>query len=114
MSSVRLHGSIAFLALQFLLSGCAYSIHEVHTSDFAPYSKIEQGEIVSAKAEQFVILGFTGNTDYVESAYAQIMSSCPKGTLSGITTQISTNLSFLSWTNVALMQGLCVNHNSKN
>lgn len=90
------------------LGGCAHSVHQVHTSDFTPYAKIEQGDMVKAKSEQFVILGFTGNTEYVEQAYRQLMNACPEGSISGITTQISTDLGFFSWTNRALMQGLCM------
>lgn len=101
---------VAFAGLVglFLTTGCAHSIHQVHTSDMIPYAAIESGDIVKGKAEQFVILGFTDNTDYVNQATHQLMAACPQGSISGITTQISTSLGFFSWTNKALMQGLCV------
>lgn len=91
-----------------LLSGCAYSVHEVHTSDFLPSAQLTSGHVVKSASEQFVILGFTGNTDYVNEAYAKLMSSCPNGVITGITTQYSTSLGFFSWTNKVLMQGLCL------
>jgi len=91
-----------------LLTGCMHSIHQVHVSDFEPFDKFESGNIVSAKAEQFVILGFVQQTDYVNNAYKMLQEKCPKGQLQGITTQYSTSLSFFSWTNKILMQGLCV------
>jgi hypothetical protein len=98
------------VASMFLgLSSCAHSIHQVHTSDFIPYGKVEQGEVVTAKAEQFVVLGFASETNYVNQAYTKLMASCPNGKLSGITTQLSTSLGFFSWTNVAFMRGLCLN-----
>ena len=90
------------------LNGCAHSMHEVHTSDFIPYASLKDGTIVSSRAEQFVVLGFTQNTNYVDEAYRKLLSACPNGALSGITTQIATKLSFFSWTNSALMQGLCL------
>ena len=104
---MRVQCALLFVGLTFL-SGCAYSIHQVHTSDFVPYAKIEQGEMVKGRGEQFVVLGITGETDYVDKAYAELMKNCPHGAVTGITTQLSTKLNFFSWTNVALMQGLCV------
>jgi hypothetical protein len=91
-----------------MLSGCAHSIHEVHTSDFSPYTPIEDGELVKGYAEQFVVFGFVGNTNYADEAKQKLMNACPNGTITGITTQISSSLGFFSWTNKALMQGLCV------
>lgn len=93
----------AFIAMCGIISSCAHSIHQVHTSDFV---KSSNGKVIQAKAEQFVILGFTKQTDYVDQAYASLLKQCP-GSISGITTQISTSLSFLSWTNKALIQGIC-------
>jgi hypothetical protein len=69
---------------------------------------MDQGEFVKGEAEQFVVLGFTQDTSYVERAKSQLVSKCPNGAISGISTQISTDLGFFSWTNRALMQGLCV------
>lgn len=100
---------LGFLVLALLvLGGCAHSIHQVHTSDFNPYAPIERGEIVKGYSEQFVVLGFVQQTNYVNVAYKQLMDSCPQGAISGITTQYSTSLGFFSWTNKVLMQGLCV------
>jgi len=99
------------LCLGFLLLlsvGCAHSIHEVHTSDFLPSSEMAKGRMIKGTSEQFVILGFTGNTDYVNQAYERLMTACPTGAVTGITTQLSTSLGFFSWTNKVLMQGLCV------
>ena len=91
-----------------VFSGCAHSIHEVQTSDFAPYAALTNGVVVRGQAEQFVILGFTGNTSYVDDAYRGLLNACPNGSLTGITTQLATKLGFFSWTNSALMQGLCL------
>lgn len=96
----------------FLLSACAHSIHEVHTSDFLPGASLAQGKLVEASAEQFVILGITQDTSYVNRAYQDLMRACPQGSITGITTQISTSLGFFSWTNKVLMKGLCVDKGS--
>jgi hypothetical protein len=89
------------------LSACAHSIHEVHTSDFSGVP-LESGDMVKASSDQFVILGFVGNTDYVNQAFHQLQGACPQGQITGITTQYSTSLGFFSWHNKILMQGLCV------
>jgi hypothetical protein len=99
---------VKLLTILLLFSGCAHSIHQVHTSDFHPGTPIESGEMVKAKSEQFVIFGFVGQTNYVDEAYTKLMASCEGGMLTGITTQYSTSLGFFSWTNKILMQGLCV------
>ena len=98
-----------------VLSGCAHSIHQVHVADFNPTAPLEKGNVVKGSSEQFVILGFTGQTDYVDQAYERLQGACPRGTITGITTQFSTSLGFFSWTNKILMQGLCLegNHVSK-
>jgi hypothetical protein len=95
------------LAGFLLLSGCAYSIHDVYISDFGSYQKLEQGEIVKASAEQFAVMGFVYDTEYVNQARRKLVSQCPQGEISGISTQYSTSLGFFSWTNKILMQGLC-------
>jgi hypothetical protein len=101
--------NLSIILLGALLSfGCAHSVHHVHTSDFAPQAPLERGTVVKGYAEQFVILGFASDTHYVDEAYAKIQQACPKGVLTGITTQFSTSLGFFSWTNKILMQGLCL------
>lgn len=99
---------LAVVLFALFLAGCAHSVHEVHTSDFMPGVAITSGRVVKATSEQFVVLGFVGQTDYVDQAYQKLMSACPGGTITGITTQYSTSLGFFSWTNKILMQGLCV------
>ena len=96
------------LASLLALSGCAYSVHQVQVSDFQPYAPYSESNIVKGQAEQFVILWMTGDTSYVEKARQDLIRQCPGGTITGITTQMSTDLGFFSWTNRALMQGLCV------
>lgn len=91
-----------------VFAACTHSIHQVQVSDFQPYAAIESGNVVKGYAEQFVVLGFTQETNYVNEAVHQLADACPVGELTGITTQISTSHGFLSWKNKALIQGLCV------
>lgn len=99
---------LAALAAAVFTAGCTHSIHQVQVSDFRPYKALERGDVVAASAEQFTVMGFTGETNYVDQAYQRLQQKCPTGNLTGITTQISTSHGFFSWTNKALMQGLCV------
>lgn len=104
MSKLNTISSLLLLAL----AGCAYSVHQVHTSDFLPGASMSQGKMIQAKSEQFVIMGITQDTSYVNRAYRDLMKACPDGAITGITTQLSTDLGFFSWTNKVFMQGLCV------
>ena len=63
---------------------------------------------VMAISEQYVCLGFTSNTDYVDNAYHKLLSACKNGHISVISTQFSTSDSFMSWTNKMLMNGSCI------
>src|SRR4051812_418239 len=88
--------SLACLAIA-VTAGCAHSVHQLHTSDFQPGTAIESGQMVKSQTEQFVVLFFVGQTDYVDQAYQQLMNTCPDGMVTGITTEYSTSLGFFSW-----------------
>lgn len=98
----------AFLILGLLQVSCAHSIHDVYVSDInqgTPFAKTKQ---VVANSSQFEVLWTATSTDYVEQAYTDLQEKCPKGDITGITTQFSTSLGFLSWHNKILMKGYCV------
>ncbi len=103
--------SLPVLALcATIFTGCTYSIHNVHISDMSPSGQAaagEDGRLVKAQAEQFVILGFVGQTNYLNEAYKKIQDECPKGEIRGLSTQHSTAHGFFSWTNKVLIQGYC-------
>jgi hypothetical protein len=94
------------------LSGCAYSIHEVHVGGYEPFTPQSAGQVVSAHSEQFVFLGFTGSIDYVDQAYDDLQQKCPKGDIVGIVTEYQTALGFLSWKNHIYLKGLCTGEKS--
>ncbi len=95
-----------YLFLLLIFSGCAFSVHQFHAGDFHPYPR--KNKVVSAHAKQFVVLGFTDNTNYVDQALNQLMNSCRGGNIVGPTTEFMTELGFFSWTNHIYMQGSCV------
>ncbi len=102
-----LNRTLSLLALAALCA-CTHSVHIVHVGDFNPYQKQTAGKKIEAEAEQFLILGFTQQTDYVNNARAELMKKCPDGEIQGPVTRISTSHGFFSWTNKAHMQALCV------
>ena len=93
-------------ALGLLVNSCAHSIHQVHVSNFErPAGK--KPKIVEATAEQFTVLGFVFETDYVNKAIKELESRCEAGLVDGITTKYSTSLGFFSWTNRITVRGVC-------
>lgn len=98
---------LALLAL--LLSGCTHSLHLVHVSDFDPsYKASNQGDWITSYAEQFTVMGFANDTNYVDRAYSKLKSQCQGGGIQGIQTEFWTSHGFFSWTNKVRMQGLCL------
>tara|TARA_B110001454_G_scaffold219136_1_gene250336 strand:+ start:72148 stop:72480 length:333 start_codon:yes stop_codon:yes gene_type:complete len=91
--------------------GCTYSVHQVPISDFKPYTNAASGKPVEARGSQFVVMGFTQETNYVDRAYTQLQGQCVGGTVTGIATKSYSEHGFFSWTNHVHMQGLCVRGN---
>ena len=92
--------------------GCFSSVHEYQAAGYASPTRREPGPPIAASriqsdARQFVVLGLTGNTDYVDEAYASLTTQCP-GEIVGVNTRYSTKLGFFSYTNEVHMQALCL------
>lgn len=105
---MKLIKSALFLVF-FTFVGCTHSLHMSHLSDFAPtYKAFQQGELIKAKTEQFTILGFVTDTNYLNEAHDKLLASCKNGSIQGISTQYSTSHGFLSWTNYIEIQALCI------
>ena len=99
---------LAILLMSVLAVGCTHAVHTNHTSDFVNTKPLGECRQVAAKTEQFVFLGFVGQTDYVDAAYSELKDKCKDGVLTGIQTRYSTSHNFLSWKNEVLMRGYCV------
>jgi|APSaa5957512535_1039671.scaffolds.fasta_scaffold19116_3 hypothetical protein len=95
-----------------LITGCGHSIHMVHVSGFNEMQLVDSKRQVEARAEQFVVMGFITQNNYVNQVYKQLLATCPNGNISGITTKFSTSAGFLSWTNKVLLQGTCIHKRS--
>jgi hypothetical protein len=100
------------LSLASGVGGCFSSVHEYQAAGYASPTRREPGPPIEANriqsdASQFVVLGVTGNTDYVDQAYASLTSQCA-GEIVGINTRYSTKLGFMSYTNEVHMQALCL------
>ena len=91
----------------FLFWGCAHSIHMVQSNPSDQSPGRAEPELVEARSEQSVVLGFAFDTDYVDRAYNTLLAKCSKGRIEGISTQFSTSLGFFNWTNKILMRGYC-------
>lgn len=104
---MRSFSSYILFATFTVLASCTHSVHLVHVSDHTPYKSAESGEFIVGEADQFVILGFVFETEYVQKAKRNLESKCSGGRIQGITTEYSTSHGFFSWTNHAVMQGLC-------
>ena len=108
-SSSALAAALAVFALG--ATGCWSTVHEYQAAGYAsdrrdPGPPI-QATAIQSDAEQFVVLGITGDTQYVDEAYARLLAKCP-GEIVGVNTRYSTKLGFFSYTNEVHMQALCV------
>ncbi|MCB0412337.1 MAG: hypothetical protein KDD22_07415 [Bdellovibrionales bacterium] len=91
------------------LASCTHSLHIAQVGDFSPtFKPLNQGRVISSKSEQFVVMGFVTDTNYVDQAYNDLLSQCSRGRIQGVVTQYSTSHGFFSWTNKIHLQGLCV------
>lgn len=99
----------ASVLMILFLANCTYSVHLVNFSDDIPVFKKSTSKLIESKAEQFVIMGITDNTDYVNLAYDQLISKCPQGHIGAISTKYYTSHGFFSWTNHILIDGYCYN-----
>ena len=89
--------------------GCTHSVHLNHTSDFVLTKPLADHRKIESTAEQKVIFGFSGQTEYADDAYRRLMNQCESGTVTGIQTRFSTSLNFFHWTNTVYMKGYCSN-----
>jgi hypothetical protein len=106
----RLRPLLPLLAVLSLATatGCTYSIHQVHATDYLTEVPRGRSREISAEATQDVILYLTTSTDYVDQAYERLLAQCPGGEIVGIHGRHSTAHSFLSFTNKLVLRGLCV------
>lgn len=93
----------------FYCFSCTHSVHLVNFSDQRPYKNLKDSREIRAHSQQFSVLGFNQDTNYVEAAYTQLQKQCPAGQITAITTKYYTDHGFFSWTNHLEMNAYCVN-----
>ena len=72
----------------------------------SPGASYAKGKWVTASADDFVILGFQGDTSYVEKAYSRLGDKC-RGRISQVTTEYITSYKFLSYDQKIILRGWC-------
>ncbi|NBW80788.1 hypothetical protein EBR21_03450 [bacterium] len=92
------------VALSILTNACAYSVHQYGATDF---TGIRPGKRIVAEGSRHYIFAKTDN-EFVDKAYASLVSQCKNGMITGITNQYRTELSFLSFTEKLIIEGICV------
>ncbi|HRK06690.1 MAG TPA: hypothetical protein PLZ57_02880 [Pseudobdellovibrionaceae bacterium] len=100
--------ALALGATLMWLGGCTHALHMVHEGDLSPSAKLGEARRVMAEGEQRVVMGFVGQTDYVDQARAKLEAQCRGGQITGIQSRYSTSHGFLSWTNRVRFQAYCV------
>ncbi len=96
------------LSLGFLLFGCSHALHLTNVSDIDIKVSKKNSVQIDSEGEQFVVLGFVQQTEFVNQAYHDLEKKCP-GEISGIQTRYSTSHGFFSWTNKVKMTAWCLN-----
>ena len=107
MKRARIHSGLAFAALALGAVGCSHSLHQTYVSDYGQGVNFSKAKKIEAQTEQFVVMGFVGQNNYVDQAYATLQSQCPQGEILGISTEYWTSHGFFSWTNKLRMHGYC-------
>ncbi len=95
------------LILLILIFSCTHSVHHFIAGDSIPPQKNEKMTQIKSEGEQFVILGFAYETNYVDKAVEDLRNQCKDGWIHSIGTRFSTSLGFLSWTNKVHLEAIC-------
>lgn len=99
---------LTLTVLAGLLTGCSHAMHLSHVDDVQPIIRDKDARRIKAEAEQFVVMGFVKETNYVNQAMAELERKCDGGTITGINTRYSTSHGFFSWTNKIRMSAWCI------
>jgi hypothetical protein len=104
-------GKSLFVLLAALAAGsggCTYSVHQYHVSDMRTESAaIHRVREISAEGSEHAVL-FSGDTNFVNRAYNELLAACPQGEIVGIHARHSTSHSFLSYENKLVLHARCV------
>ncbi len=93
--------------LLLVLGACTHSVHVVYAGSDSLTKTVDSKKLIKAEAEQFSVLGFVGNTEYVDDAAVKLAKQCPDKEIHGVVTEYWTSHGFFSWTNKVRMQAYC-------
>ncbi len=93
-------------ALVLVASGCAHSVHQVYVSAMDSKATYGKGRWVQVETQDFVILSFAAQTNYIETAYRELQDKCP-GRIAQVTSEHLTSFKFLSYDQKLILRGLC-------
>lgn len=95
--------TIAFI----FLKACSSSVHQYNAGDVRSPLPAKSIKKISAESEQFTILGFVFDTNYVTEAVDKLNEQCPDAWIQGIIIRYSTAHGFMSWKNRVYLEGYC-------
>lgn len=108
----RLASRLALAALAVASSGCipdlGKSLHQVSLLEATNLAGVPSVTPVEVSATQFVVLSFSGNTDYADEAYEALLRTCPQGRIVNITARYSTDLGIFAYRNKLVLRGYCI------
>jgi len=110
---IRLHlGSImAAGAALVVFSGCAIglgkSVHQYALTEMVPTTGKEKARPIEVEANQFVVLGFVYDTDFVDEARSKLLAQC-QGRIVGVTAKHSTDLGVAAYRNKLKLTATCL------
>ncbi|MCB1192583.1 MAG: hypothetical protein H7A23_04975 [Leptospiraceae bacterium] len=99
---------LCFLPVCLMIFSCTHSVHMYAAGDIEKPISVTSMKQVSSDSEQFTVLGFIFDTNYVDEAVEKLRSQCEKGNIHFISSRYSTSHGFLSWKNKLHLEGYCI------
>ena len=104
---MNLRYSLLTLALVLLTGACTQSVHQVAVGGLDDIPRGARLLPIEVEVDQTAVVS-AGNTDFADTALAQLAARCPGGRVVAIQARYSTDLGFIKYTNRMRMTGYCV------
>jgi hypothetical protein len=93
---------ILFLILVVSATGCS------HVHSFNQDTIMEtRGRKIEITGEKTVWFNWNFDSDFIDDAYQKFLAECPKGQISGVSSRLSSENSFLHWYSRVHFAGYC-------
>ena len=107
LTKIKIIQIVIFFAFLILATSCSHSIHQVALSE--TWAKLDApGKNIDSSSEQFVVLGFAFDVNYVDDAQKALAEKCKNGKIDRIQSIYSTDHGFFSWTNKIRLTARCL------